>query len=95
MLACPHAPAFAAIQLDGVPLHIVQHGHNREPYFFGEEEPPVPPGQGSWGRKINDAGPFTRDVFRALAGTRGKCYSLSGRRATNGLTSFRRERRAR
>jgi len=24
--------------LDGVPLHIVQRGHNREPCFFGEED---------------------------------------------------------
>ena len=26
------------IHLDGVPLHIVQRGHNREPCFFGEED---------------------------------------------------------
>ena len=26
------------VHLDGVPLHIVQRGHNREPCFFGEED---------------------------------------------------------
>jgi len=26
------------VHLDGIPLHIVQRGHNREPCFFGEEE---------------------------------------------------------
>ncbi len=26
------------IQLNGVPLHIVQRGHNREACFFGEED---------------------------------------------------------
>ena len=26
------------IHLDGVPLHLVQRGHNREPCFFGEED---------------------------------------------------------
>lgn len=26
------------IHLDGVPLHIVQRGHNREPCFFGEDD---------------------------------------------------------
>ena len=30
-------PRRPRIQLDGVPLHIVQRGHNREPCFFGEE----------------------------------------------------------
>jgi len=28
------------IQLDGVPLHIVQRGHNREPCLFSDEESP-------------------------------------------------------
>jgi putative transposase len=31
-------PRRARIQLDGVPLHIVQRGHNREPCFFSEED---------------------------------------------------------
>lgn len=31
-------PRRARIHLDGVPLHIVQRGHNREPCFFGEED---------------------------------------------------------
>jgi putative transposase len=31
-------PRRPRIQLDGVPLHIVQRGHNREPCFFGEED---------------------------------------------------------
>ena len=31
-------PRLPRIQLDGVPLHIVQRGHNREPCFFGEED---------------------------------------------------------
>jgi putative transposase len=26
------------VHLDGIPLHIVQRGHNREPCFFGEED---------------------------------------------------------
>jgi len=26
------------IHLDGVPLHIVQRGHNREPCFFAEDD---------------------------------------------------------
>ena len=29
-------PRRPRIQLDGIPLHIVQRGHNREPCFFGE-----------------------------------------------------------
>ena len=33
-----HMPRRPRIQLDGVPLHIVQRGHNREPCFFGEED---------------------------------------------------------
>ncbi len=28
----------ARIHLDGVPLHIVQRGHNREPCYFGEDD---------------------------------------------------------
>ena len=31
-------PRRPRIQLDGVPLYIVQRGHNREPCFFGEED---------------------------------------------------------
>ena len=31
-------PRRPRIQLDGVPLHIVQRGYNREPCFFGEED---------------------------------------------------------
>ena len=31
-------PRRPRIQLDGVPLHIVQRGHNREPCFFGEDD---------------------------------------------------------
>ena len=31
-------PRRARIQLDGVPLDIVQRGHNREPCFFSEED---------------------------------------------------------
>jgi putative transposase len=31
-------PRRARIHLDGVPLHIVQRGHNREPCFFAEED---------------------------------------------------------
>ncbi|MFN0300304.1 MAG: transposase [Burkholderiales bacterium] len=31
-------PRRPRIQLDGVPLHIVQRGHNRAPCFFGEED---------------------------------------------------------
>ena len=31
-------PRRPRIQLDRVPLHIVQRGHNREPCFFGEED---------------------------------------------------------
>ena len=31
-------PRRPRIQLDGVPLHIVQRGHNREPCFFSEED---------------------------------------------------------
>lgn len=31
-------PRRPRIQLDGVPLHIVQRGHNREPCFYGEED---------------------------------------------------------
>ena len=31
-------PRRPRIQLDGVPLHIVQRGHNGEPCFFGEED---------------------------------------------------------
>ncbi|MGH8531445.1 MAG: transposase [Gammaproteobacteria bacterium] len=31
-------PRHPRIQLDGIPLHIVQRGHNREPCFFGEED---------------------------------------------------------
>ena len=31
-------PRRPRIQLDGVPLHIVQHGHNREACFFAEED---------------------------------------------------------
>ncbi len=31
-------PRRPRIQLNGVPLHIVQRGHNREPCFFSEEE---------------------------------------------------------
>lgn len=36
-------PRRPRIHLDGVPLHIVQRGHNREPCFFGEEDgnPPI------------------------------------------------------
>lgn len=31
-------PRSPRIHLDGVPLHIVQRGHNRQPCFFGEED---------------------------------------------------------
>ena len=31
-------PRRPRIQLNGVPLHIVQRGHNREPCFFSEED---------------------------------------------------------
>jgi hypothetical protein len=31
-------PRRPRIHLDGVPLHIVQRGHNREPCFFGEDD---------------------------------------------------------
>jgi len=31
-------PRRPRIHLDGVPLHIVQRGHNREPCFFGEKD---------------------------------------------------------
>ena len=31
-------PRRPRIHLDGMPLHIVQRGHNREPCFFGEED---------------------------------------------------------
>lgn len=31
-------PRRPRIHLDGIPLHIVQRGHNREPCFFGEED---------------------------------------------------------
>lgn len=31
-------PRRARIHLDGVPLHIVQRGHNRQPCFFAEED---------------------------------------------------------
>ena len=31
-------PRRPRIHLDGVPLHIVQRGHNREACFFGEED---------------------------------------------------------
>jgi putative transposase len=31
-------PRRPRIQLDGVPLHIVQRGHNRQPCFFGEQD---------------------------------------------------------
>jgi putative transposase len=30
-------PRRARIHLDGVPLHIVQRGHNRAPCFFAED----------------------------------------------------------
>lgn len=31
-------PRRSRVHLDGVPLHIVQRGHNREPCFFAEED---------------------------------------------------------
>jgi putative transposase len=31
-------PRRPRVHLDGVPLHIVQRGHNREPCFFAEED---------------------------------------------------------
>jgi len=31
-------PRRTRVHLDGVPLHIVQRGHNREPCFFSEED---------------------------------------------------------
>ena len=31
-------PRRPRIHLDGVPLHIVQRDHNRQPCFFGEED---------------------------------------------------------
>ena len=31
-------PRRARIHIDGIPLHIVQRGHNREPCFFAEED---------------------------------------------------------
>jgi putative transposase len=31
-------PPRPRVHLDGVALHIVQRGHNREPCFFGEED---------------------------------------------------------
>ncbi|MCK7576951.1 MAG: transposase [Chromatiales bacterium] len=33
-------PRRPRVHLDGVPLHIVQRGHNREPCFFGAEDYP-------------------------------------------------------
>ena len=30
-------PRRPRVHLDGIPLHIVQRGHNREPCFFGDE----------------------------------------------------------
>ena len=35
---CPECPATHAATSMGVPLHIVQRGHNREPCFFAEED---------------------------------------------------------
>ena len=35
MATCPVA---TRTHLDGVPMHIVQRGHNREPCFFGEAD---------------------------------------------------------
>lgn len=34
-------PRRPRIHLDGVPLHMVQRGHNREPCFFAEEDYPA------------------------------------------------------
>ena len=31
-------PRCARIPLDNIPLHIVQLGHNREPWFFAEDD---------------------------------------------------------
>ena len=31
-------PRRTRIHLDGVPLHIVQRGHNREPCFFSDDD---------------------------------------------------------
>jgi hypothetical protein len=31
-------PRRARVHLDGIPMHIVQRGHNREPCFFGEDD---------------------------------------------------------
>lgn len=31
-------PLHPRVHLDGIPLHIVQRGQNREPCFFGEED---------------------------------------------------------
>ncbi|MDQ3564978.1 MAG: transposase [Pseudomonadota bacterium] len=31
-------PRHPRVHLDGIPLHIVQRGHHREPCFFGEED---------------------------------------------------------
>ena len=31
-------PRRARIHIDGIPLHIVQRGHNREPCFFAEDD---------------------------------------------------------
>ena len=31
-------PRHPRVHLDGIPLHIAQRGHNREPCFFGEED---------------------------------------------------------
>jgi putative transposase len=31
-------PRRPRVHLDGIPLHIVQRGHNLEPYCFGEED---------------------------------------------------------
>jgi len=37
MLGC-YMPRRTRVHLDGVPLHIVQRGHNREPCFFCEDD---------------------------------------------------------
>ncbi len=31
-------PRRQRVHIDGIPLHIVQRGHNREPCFFAEED---------------------------------------------------------
>ena len=45
-------PRRTRVHLDGLPLHIVQRGHNREPCFFAVEDfHTYLEGQKGWGSK--------------------------------------------